>query len=138
MPAALVDTMASAIESPMSSPIGPPKSDHVNGRRSDSFKPTPLSERRTSTYAQARDVLPKKRALSSSLNGMKPLFKPKHEPGAKPEDCPRISRPVELLGLEYDAVVIGSGYGGAVAASRMARAGQKVCVLELGREKWRK
>ena len=138
MPAALVDTMASAIESPMSSPIGPLKSEQVNGRRRESFKPTPFNDRRTSTFAQARDVLPKKRALSSSLDGIKPLFKSKHEPEAKAEDHPRISRPVELLGQEYDVVVIGSGYGGAVAASRMARAGQKVCVLELGREKWRK
>jgi choline dehydrogenase-like flavoprotein len=49
---------------------------------------------------------------------------------------PRISRPVELLRNEYDVVVIGSGYGGGVAASRMARAGQSVCVLERGQEKW--
>lgn len=37
---------------------------------------------------------------------------------------------------EYDVVVIGSGYGGAVAASRMARAGRSVCLLELGKERW--
>ena len=50
---------------------------------------------------------------------------------------PRISRPVELLQNKgYDCVVIGSGYGGGVAASRMARAGQSVCLLERGREKW--
>ncbi len=49
---------------------------------------------------------------------------------------PRISRPVELMRGSYDCVVIGSGYGGAVAASRMARAGQSVCVLELGKERW--
>ena len=29
---------------------------------------------------------------------------------------------------------MGSGYGGAVVASRAARAGQKVCILEKGRE----
>lgn len=50
---------------------------------------------------------------------------------------PRISRPVELLRSEYDVVVIGSGYGGGVAASRMARGGQSVCVLERGQERWR-
>ena len=50
---------------------------------------------------------------------------------------PRISRPVELLRYEYDVVVIGSGYGGGVAASRMARGKQSVCVLELGKERWR-
>lgn len=49
---------------------------------------------------------------------------------------PRISRPVELLRSSYDCVVIGSGYGGGVAASRMARAGKSVCLLERGREKW--
>lgn len=51
---------------------------------------------------------------------------------------PRLSRPVELLRSwnEYDTVVIGSGYGGGVAASRMARAGQSVCLLERGQERW--
>ena len=44
---------------------------------------------------------------------------------------------VELMRPAYDVVVIGSGYGGGVAASRMARGGQSVCLLELGREKWR-
>lgn len=49
---------------------------------------------------------------------------------------PRISRPVELMRNTYDTVVIGSGYGGGVAASRMARAGHSVCLLERGKEKW--
>ena len=49
---------------------------------------------------------------------------------------PRISRPVELMRSSYDCLVIGSGYGGSIAASRMARAGQSVCLLERGREKW--
>ena len=31
-------------------------------------------------------------------------------------------------------VVIGSGYGASIAASRCARAGQSVCVLERGKE----
>ena len=51
---------------------------------------------------------------------------------------PRISKPTELLRHTYDVVVVGSGYGGGVAASRMARAGQSVCVLERGKERWRK
>ncbi|TDZ22449.1 Cholesterol oxidase [Colletotrichum orbiculare MAFF 240422] len=55
---------------------------------------------------------------------------------------PRISKPVELMRNSYDCVVIGSGYGGAVAASRIARTKdangkrQSVCVLERGQEKW--
>lgn len=49
---------------------------------------------------------------------------------------PRISRPVELMRNSYDVVVIGSGYGGGVAASRMARGRQSVCLLERGKEKW--
>ena len=51
---------------------------------------------------------------------------------------PRLSIPVELMRHEYDVVVVGSGYGGGVAASRMARGGQSVCLLELGKERWRK
>lgn len=49
---------------------------------------------------------------------------------------PRLSKPLELMRSSYDCVVIGSGYGGGVAASRMARTGETVCVLERGREMW--
>ncbi len=46
----------------------------------------------------------------------------------------RLSLPIEKIRHHYTVVVVGSGYGGAIAASRLARAGQKVCVLERGRE----
>lgn len=50
----------------------------------------------------------------------------------------KISSPIHELKPSYDVVVIGSGYGGGVAASRMARAQpkQSVCVLESGEERW--
>ncbi len=46
----------------------------------------------------------------------------------------RLSSPVEELRDHYDVVVVGSGYGGGIAASRLARAGKSVCLLERGKE----
>ncbi|MDR2852905.1 MAG: GMC family oxidoreductase N-terminal domain-containing protein [Burkholderiaceae bacterium] len=47
----------------------------------------------------------------------------------------RLSHSAEHLEAHYEIVVIGSGYGGAIAASRLARAGRQVCLLERGRER---
>eukprot|EP01059_Diplonema_ambulator_P019651 TRINITY_DN33281_c0_g1_i1.p1 TRINITY_DN33281_c0_g1~~TRINITY_DN33281_c0_g1_i1.p1 ORF type:complete len:1150 (+),score=460.99 TRINITY_DN33281_c0_g1_i1:62-3511(+) len=46
----------------------------------------------------------------------------------------RISKPLHELKPSYDVIVIGSGYGGGVAASRLSRAGKSVCMLERGKE----
>ncbi len=46
----------------------------------------------------------------------------------------RISSPISEIADHYTVVVVGSGYGAAITASRMARAGQSVCVLERGQE----
>jgi cholesterol oxidase len=45
-----------------------------------------------------------------------------------------LSRSIDQIQAHYSAVVVGSGYGGAIAADRIARAGRDVCVLERGRE----
>lgn len=46
----------------------------------------------------------------------------------------RLSKSLADLKDHYTVVVVGSGYGGSIAASRFARAGQSVCLLERGRE----
>jgi cholesterol oxidase len=46
----------------------------------------------------------------------------------------RLSSAIEAIQPHYEIVVVGSGYGGAIAASRMARAGREICLLERGRE----
>lgn len=45
-----------------------------------------------------------------------------------------LSRTLDHARDRYDVIVVGSGYGGGVAASRLSRAGKKVAVLERGRE----
>ncbi|HEY2365539.1 MAG TPA: NAD(P)-binding protein, partial [Polyangiaceae bacterium] len=47
-----------------------------------------------------------------------------------------LADPRSKLAFDYDAVVVGSGYGGAILAARLAERGKRVCVLERGRE-WR-
>ncbi len=46
----------------------------------------------------------------------------------------RLSKPHSELKDHYDVIVVGSGYGGGIAAARLARLGRNVCVLERGRE----
>ncbi len=40
----------------------------------------------------------------------------------------------DLPRQDFDVIVVGSGYGGSIAASRLSRAGRRVCLLERGRE----
>ena len=54
--------------------------------------------------------------------------------GKSTPPSPTLSRPHDRMAGRYDVVVVGSGYGGAIAAARFARAGRSVCVLERGRE----
>ncbi|HET6663928.1 MAG TPA: GMC family oxidoreductase N-terminal domain-containing protein, partial [Acidimicrobiales bacterium] len=46
----------------------------------------------------------------------------------------KLSLPLDRLRERYEVVVVGSGYGGSIVASRLARTGRSVCVLERGRE----
>lgn len=46
----------------------------------------------------------------------------------------RLARSPDAIKPRYDVIVVGSGYGGGVTASRLARAGKRVAVLERGRE----
>ncbi|HMQ78321.1 MAG TPA: GMC family oxidoreductase N-terminal domain-containing protein [Ignavibacteria bacterium] len=46
----------------------------------------------------------------------------------------KISQSIDKIKKSYDVVIVGSGYGGSISASRLARAGMKVCLLERGKE----
>jgi cholesterol oxidase len=46
----------------------------------------------------------------------------------------RLSSPISELTGHKSVIVVGSGYGGAITASRLARTGKKVWLLERGRE----
>ncbi|KAK5676539.1 hypothetical protein LTS10_010840 [Elasticomyces elasticus] len=102
-----------------------------------------MSEMAVNAHHDTESPSPSQQAATSSVGTTEPGGIPSAQSKLDPQDYsrthasyPRISRPVELLRDTYDVVVIGSGYGGSVAASRMARAGQSVCVLERGRERW--
>jgi len=45
-----------------------------------------------------------------------------------------VSSKFETMENHYDVIVIGSGYGGSIVASRIARANKRVCLLEKGKE----
>ncbi len=46
----------------------------------------------------------------------------------------RLSKPITAIKSHYQFVIVGSGYGGSIAASRLSRAGLQVCLLEKGKE----
>ena len=52
----------------------------------------------------------------------------------KENPFPILSLPHDEIKPLYDVIIVGSGYGASIAASRCARAGQQVCVFERGKE----
>ena len=62
------------------------------------------------------------------------IFEKSIKPYISNKMIPKLSKPIIELKYQYEIVVIGSGYGGSITASRMARAGRQVCLLEKGRE----
>jgi cholesterol oxidase len=46
----------------------------------------------------------------------------------------RLSKSIDEMGARYQVVVVGSGYGGSIAACRLAQWDIEVCLLERGRE----
>lgn len=74
-------------------------------------------------------------AIPSSPRVDVPVAPAVASPGAGPMRMNRLASPIEEIRPHYTAVVIGSGYGGSILASRLSRAGQSVCVLERGRER---
>ena len=50
------------------------------------------------------------------------------------DNVTRLAKSLDQIKTRYGVVIIGSGYGGGVSASRLARAGKTVAVLERGRE----
>ena len=56
-------------------------------------------------------------------------------PGTNGAGTTRLSSPLDQLRAHEQVVVVGSGYGGAIMAARLARAGRSVVVLERGTER---
>jgi cholesterol oxidase len=71
-------------------------------------------------------------ALGQTLSAS--LWCPAHTTPARTRGMTSLACTLDRLKPAYDAVVVGSGYGGGVAASHLARAGKRVAVLERGRE----
>ncbi|KAJ6361854.1 hypothetical protein OIU78_002296 [Salix suchowensis] len=69
-----------------------------------------------------------------------PIFRAVRNGPLKDAPPPVMKLQIELRpenrGDDYDAIVVGSGYGGSVAACRMSTAGIKVCLHEKGR-RWK-
>lgn len=116
---------------PMTRHVCNPEFDGANGAFLDSGDDVPLNDTaaRPGSRASSQDHSAGESAGSRFQSNGK-------SNSQESRQFPRISLPVELMRDSYDVVVIGTGYGGGVAASRMARGGQRVCVLERGKERW--
>lgn len=86
----------------------------------------------------AADVRARRAALNALVDGDPPSpaeaprqMRPRQK--GRP-DFALLSSPLSEIQNHYQAVVVGSGYGAAISASRLARSGVQVCILEKGKE----
>ena len=123
----------------------PTRVTHVTTRRTESVDtfyrrlstPSPLSSPSApAPAATGSDAESDPVSASFSSQQQPPKPSQREPPQPPPPSWPRLSKQLDDLNPYYPVLIVGSGYGGGIAACRLAAAGQSVCVLERGKEMW--